>query len=290
MRILIGQITHGITEGIILGEKQGKLQIKSVYGLETPPIRNNANNWSGNDGGYMSSQLYGARTITINGFYMDESAFCEGVETVRQKLIKNLRIRKNYPLFFELGNKEIFSTSGFLFDFKMDFTSYNYGEFMITFYCPDEGLYIAEQFGDVDSITKRKRINKEKGGGHLVPENLPVLFEEGRSQSVIYNKGTENYYPIFELLGPFTNYITITNQTTNQSFTIDRTIVENEVITIDMKNKEVMSGGVSVAYDIGVDSEWIYLEPGLNRIIFESDDETDTQYIDIVWRNGVEGI
>ena len=290
MKILLGKIENQVQEGILLGDR-GRFQISVVSGLETPPIRNNFGNWSGNDGGYASSQLYSVRQITIKGFTVDETAFCEGIQSARQELSQYLQIRKKYPIFIQLANNEVFYAEGYLADFKMDFTSYNYNEFLITLYCPDNGLYKCESFGDVNSVTKRKIINSEISGGHLVPEDLPVLFEEGMGNTVVNNEGTTNYYPVFEIIGPFTAPFTITNQTTNQSFTLDQNIEMNEFIEIDMNQKTVMSGGVSISADIAVDSEWIYLKPGLNRIIFESGDpNSDNTYITVVWKSQLIGI
>ena len=51
--------------------------VTKVEGLETAPYRNGTGDWSGADGGYISSHLFSARVITISGVYIDHRAGCD---------------------------------------------------------------------------------------------------------------------------------------------------------------------------------------------------------------------
>lgn len=231
-RILVGTIDYDqygerVINGIEFGNSDEQIAISTVSGLETPPIRNNTGDWSGRDGGYMSSQLYSARTITITGFYWDKDYACgPGTETredipytTRERLANYLKIREKYPIFIKfMGNKVMFA-EGFMIDFKMDYEFVKSGRYQVTFYCPEYALSVAEEYGDPNSIWRRAELHKEIFGGHLVPEEIDVLFKEGRHPTVINYEGLIPHWPTITLKGPATNP-TFLNTATNKYFRV----------------------------------------------------------------------
>ncbi len=58
------------------------LTFSPVSGLSAPAIRTADGVYAGVDGGYVSSQLYGFRTITFSGFYQGKTS-CEEVDDLR---------------------------------------------------------------------------------------------------------------------------------------------------------------------------------------------------------------
>ena len=68
-----------------------------VMGLDSASIRTAAGDFSGRDGGYVSAQYYGSRTIVINGFYRGTS--CEDADNLREELAKALKIRVLTPVY-----------------------------------------------------------------------------------------------------------------------------------------------------------------------------------------------
>lgn len=232
-RILVGTIDYDINgdrviDGIEFGNANDEqVAITTVSGLETPPIRNNYGDWSGRDGGYMSSQLYSSRTITIQGFYWDKNYACDLDSvyrdqfpySVREKLANYLQIRKKYPIFIKFMSGKVFYTSGYMIDFKMDYEFVRNGEYQVTFLCPDYELSIADTYGDPDSIWRRAELHKEIFGGHLVPETVPVLFEMGQHPTIIDYQGLIPHWPTITLKGPAKNP-TFYNTATNKYFRI----------------------------------------------------------------------
>ncbi|MBQ9160889.1 MAG: phage tail family protein [Methanobrevibacter sp.] len=287
MRVMIGTTA----ENYILGE--GKVQLQSIQGLDSPPIRNNAGNWSGQDGGYMSAQLYAAREITIHGFYIDDEISCVGKKSVRSEFLNFLRIRKLYPLFFELNNGEIFYTDAYLEDIKCDLENVGYGEYQITFYCPDSALKKAERMGDVNSSIYSALIYNnpfEMGAGHLVPETLKVLFREGQSSTEINYVGSEDSWPTITMNGVVTAPITFTNVTTGQYITLLRDVPADSVLKVDMKTKQVTIDGKSATLYVDETSEWWKLSAGKSVILLTSGDITDTASATIQWTNNYSSI
>lgn len=233
-KILVGTIIHNdingedVIEGIEFGNNNyEQIAISKVSGLETPPIRNNYGDWSGRDGGYMSSQLYSARTITIQGYYWDNNYAC-AVDSevragfpysVREKLANYLQIRKRYPIFIKFMSGKVLYTSGYMTDFKMDYDFVQSGSYQVTFVCPNYELSVAEVYGEEDSIWHRAELHKEIFGGHLVPETIPVLFQQGQHPTVIDYEGLIPCYPVITVKGPVKNP-TFYNTAVNKYFRV----------------------------------------------------------------------
>lgn len=301
MKILVGTISYlndeEVVEGLLFGTNESEIQITRVTGLETPPIRNNYGPWSGKDGGYMSSQLYSGREITIEGFYTDTNANClldddfrTDPYSTREKLTNGLQIRQLYPIFFQLISGKIFYTEGYMIDFKMDFDNYKTGKYSVTFYCPYYELMTATEFGNKESIWQESLLYKERYGGHLVPETIPVLFELGYHATTINYKGLIPSWPKITLKGPSNEPITILNATTNKYIRIHTTIVAGQTLVVDMAAREVTVNGKSISMSIDENSDWWYLRPGENRIYLLTGENDDTFVANICWTNNYQGM
>lgn len=305
-RILVGNIDYDlkgeeVVNGIEFGNQGEQIAISTVSGLETPPIRNNTGDWSGRDGGYMSSQLYSARTITIQGFYWDKNYACsvnsivrkDFPYSVREKLANFIKIRQKYDIFIQFMSGRTMYTWGYMIDFKMDYEFVRSGQYQVTFYCPDYALSIADIYGDPNSIWRRTELHKEIFGGHLVPETLPVLFEEGQHPTEIDYEGLIPCYPIITLKGPSTNP-TFLNTATNKYFrmgTEDDPFVmyAGQTLTINMKERQVLLNGKSVSMSIDPNSDWWYLKNGKNKIYMLSNNGEDTPVAELLFTEDFQG-
>lgn len=284
-RILVGGIDYDefgkeVIDGLEFGNVDQCICLTSVQGLETPPIRSNSGDWSGRDGGFMSSQLYSARTITLNGFYWDNNYSCpidseqrgSFPYSVRERMTNWLQIRRNYPIFIKFISGRVLYTSGYLIDLKMDYDFVKSGKFQATFYCPEYALSIADLYGDPESIWHDDTLYKEVFGGHLVPEDLPVLFEKGQHPTTVYYDGLIPTWPIITLNGPAKNP-TFFNTATGKFMRIGTPeepwlLYAGQQLVINMKTRQVTVNGKSVSMSIDPDSDWWYLQPGANKIYF----------------------
>lgn len=211
--------------------------ISKVEGLETAPYRNGTGDWSGADGGYISSQLFSARTITISGVYIDRQAECDFSQTNLAQFdhLARLYIRSRLPIrtkqyiriFTDSGMT--FYTEGYCVDIKMDLTYIGSGEYQIVMYCPDPALYRGDEDGTLGSEWNAATLRKHNNVGYVSSEQtasgtvyafmehsdtLPdnnkgiVWGTGGRSTPVQYN-GDFPYYPQF-IVSPTGNDV-ITN-------------------------------------------------------------------------------
>ena len=80
-----------IGNDIILGGDSAYKLVSPISGLSAPAIRTADGVYAGVDGGYVSSQLYGFRTITLTGFYKGTN--CEETDDLRLGLMNKLHRR-----------------------------------------------------------------------------------------------------------------------------------------------------------------------------------------------------
>lgn len=225
MKIVIGDYTDPEdSRNLILNDevrdKNGNLlsrcfgYISKVEGLETPPYRNGTGDWSGTDGGYMSSQLYSAREITISGFYNDRMAWCDPEifdngdnfdHYARLYIRSRLPIRTLQTCRIYLDSGLTFYTEAYCTDLKMDYDKVNEGEFQITLYCPDPALYVGAGDGEIGAEWLAGTLYKEKDVGYNMPYELPVQWTTGGRSAPVEYDGDFAYAPQIVARGPLVN-------------------------------------------------------------------------------------
>lgn len=276
-----------IGNDIILGGDSAYKLVSPISGLSAPAIRTADGVYAGVDGGYVSSQLYGFRTITLSGFYKGES--CQEADDLRLGLMNKLHIRQNYPIMISTFSGRNYYTEGFIADVKSDITMPTAGEFQITLICPDPIIYDGGDGTSPQSSLLQQVFYKEKPGGFTIPSDMPVQWVAGQVATSIMNTGSVEVYPLIILKGTYTNP-KITNIVTNQHIKMDLIISGDSELRIDMKKRIITLNGVSVASSRALDSTWWSLKRGENRIVLETNKQTDTDFGTIIWRNGFEGI
>lgn len=276
------RIGNEITLG---GNSAYKLE-SPISGLSTPEIRTGDGNYAGVDGGYVSSQLYEMRTIVLTGFFLGT---CSEVETLRRNLLTKLHIRKLYPIFITNFSGLHYFTEGYVTDIKADITGKRAGEYQVTLLCPDPIIYDGGDGLTSDSAWVEGMIFKQRDGGFVIPEDMPVQWTSGNNTVIIENTGTVNTYPIITLRGQF-SYPVIENVTTGKYIVLDYESSEGDEIIIDMKERIITLNGVSIAAYRTTDSTWWDLEVGRNEILFATDEDYDTDWAMLKYRQGYEGI
>lgn len=239
-------------------------QIQSpLQGLDTPKIRNGEATYAGADGGYMISQYYGSRTITIKGFFHG----C--VSDLRQQLLSQLYMRYYMGIVIEDFNKDCWFTQGYIIDVKCDITSPTTGQYQISVLCPDPLLYPAENF--------------LASGPEIITENLAV-----NGDTTILRHGDSDVFPTITLTGEFTNPIITIG---DYAFGLNLTTDESSIITINMKSRTVFAqDGTSLAPYRLVDSRWLHLDNGANTITIETESPSDTGAAQLTYSAGYRGI
>lgn len=276
-----------IGDEILLGGDSNYKLVSPISGLSAPSIRTSDGLRSGVDGGYISAQLYGFRTITLTGFYKGDT--CEEADSLRLNLMNKLHIRRLYPVIITTFSGRNYFTEAYITDVKSDITMPIAGEFEITLVCPDPIIYDGGAGVSAASAILQQLFYKEKPGGFTIPSTMPVQWQPGQAATDVLNSGTVDTFPLLVLRGKLTNP-KITNFTNNSFVKLAKTINAGQELRIDMKKRIITLDGVSIANSRTVDSSWWKLERGVNRIVLTTDSTSDTDYGTILWKNGFEGI
>jgi hypothetical protein len=121
------------------------------------------------------------------------------------------------------------------------------------------------------------------------------------SQVSIENTGNVPVPVVFALTGGInaseSNYWSIINNTTAESINLISTVSSSDVLELDTYNREVIkvtpvSGGENIVVNArskaAVLVDWMYLQPGINVIKYETDDNlvSSSYSCQILWRSG----
>lgn len=274
--------------GLALGDGS-KLHIESpITGLDKPTIRMGAGDWSGRDGGYVSSQFFGSRVIVLNGFSRADT--CEEADELRLAISEATPIRQSLPLFIETFSGKNYFTQTYLKDAKMDIIGAKHGKYQLTLVAPDPLLYEAGDGSDPDSGWQELDVYKLIGGGYITEYNMPVQWTPGTTPTVAVNNGDVVIYPQFKIVGAVQNP-RITNHSTNKFVQINITTTNpTDELIIDMNQRTVTLNGGSVLSFRTLDSTWFGLELGNNVVEYTSEGSGDVQFGTLRWRTAYQGV
>ncbi|WP_427007201.1 phage distal tail protein [Pseudarthrobacter sp. H2] len=253
-----------------------------IEGLGLPPIRTSSGNYSGRDGGYVGSQFYGMRLITLTGQFFGTPAT---LETTRRNLaaaVATSSVAMNITT--NAGNQYLVNCNIDSLDMPI-LRSINQAPFKISLIATDPTIYDNSASG-LMSVT----VNPARGGGITWPITWPITWAAGSQPTTVNNTGNVTIYPTITLINKMTNP-SITNQTTGQFFTLTGlTTTAGDTLVIDMKNRTVLLNGGSVLPFVTSSSSWWPLLPGNNSINLTTADGTDTTVATVSWRSGYRGI
>jgi hypothetical protein len=96
------------------------------------------------------------------------------------------------------------------------------------------------------------------------------------------NEGNIATYPLLILEDGTSTPPTFTNLTTNESLTVDRSLVDGDQLVVDFSERTVRLNGVSDYANLDPDSTWWSLRPGVNEIEV---DMSGTALAKFFWRS-----
>lgn len=258
-----------IGRGLVIGGESKYCLAPPVEGLDHPDIRIGEGVYAGRDGGFVSGHFYGQRTIILNGFYI--GANCEEADRLRRELFSYLRIRYTLPIFIVDFSGNNYYTEGYISDVKSNITGPVSGEYQLTLLCPDPIIYY--------------------GGDGISEATTWTTQELDPGINTVINGGSVDAWPSFSITG-LIDGITVTNQTTTQSLTVDvQTSDPTDVVVINMQKRLITLNGEVINADRTIDSEWWYLLPGQNDIEVDVEDESGAGITaEIRYKKGYAGI
>lgn len=275
-----------------------------IEGLELPLIRTSKGTNTGQHGGYVGPQLYGARPVTLPGHIF--------ADTVAEGRQKRRDIQAHLPLRPAIINVRVLDDDGmaytfnaYLIDFQMPLTRSRFKHiFKIELEADDPIIY-----DDAAGSALQAAVNQVVPGGFQFTDTSPQFdtfyFSEGSASTTVTNTSEVTSQPLITIIGKTTNPV-FTNRTTSQTFRLANYSVDSTSATvIDLAKRTVKlglasdldangdfptgKGGGVFAY-VPNDVEWWGLVPGDNLIEFTSGSGGDVTTATMRWRPGYWGI
>lgn len=264
----------------------GSFIVTGVTGLGIADIRTSSFLFSGRDGGQVTNQLYGFRTIAITGKIGKVGGDREQHRLDRATMINALPIGTVFPVYITLFDGSTWRTDCSLTDIKIEYSQSGYmSDFLIQLTAGDP-LFYSTDGGETQSAVLNKVITS---GGYVTPYILPVIWEAGGAPTSVLNNGSAIVFPRIELYDEAANP-SITNYATGEVFSLDLNMVDGDTVVIDMARRTVTLNGSDIIGNKTDDSIWWGLLPGNNPIALVSDAGDDTLSGLMTWRNGVKGL
>lgn len=264
----------------------GNFIITGVTGLGAADIRTSNFLYSGRSGGLVTDQMLGFRTIAIKGMIGSPSSTRSQHQDDRLAMLSEAIIGETLPVYITAFSGKVYRIDCNVTDLKLEYISSGYmSEFLLQLTAGDP-LFYSTDGGDEQTATV---LLQAQTGGYITPYDLPIDWAPGAQPSTVLNSGNATVFPVIELHDEAHNPV-ITNQTTGETFALDISIADGDVIVIDMSNRTVTLNGSNVMGNRTADSTWWGLTPGDNSIVLTSNTGDDNVYALLRWRNGLTGI
>lgn len=260
--------------------------IQGVTGLGPADIRTSSFLFSGRSGGLVTDQLYGFRTVTINGKIGRNGGTVQQHRLDRQAVLNALPIGTTIPVYITVFDGETYRIDASVTDAKVEYARRGYtSDFLIQLTAGDP-LFYSTDGGDEQTATVARTLDN---GGYVTPYILPVEWDIGGQPTIVTNSGNAVVYPVITIFDETHDPI-LTNQATGEQFAMSINTNAGDELVIDMLNRTVKLNGSDVIGNKVDGSVWFGLLVGDNPIRFDTDTVEDNGYAEVVWRNGVTGI
>jgi len=281
----------------IYGSKRGLFHwVPPMKGFGNPDVRTSSYVYSGNDGGYISEQFHGMRQIPITATLhsKDYDEFAE----MAALIARVLRIRDDLRV-------QLFTPSGKVYSLTARLTqpldpNVEYpllADYDIELLAADPLIYDYTAGSALEVTLQRPSM-----GGLLWDAdglrwaNNGLLWLPSGAGVTVVNGGSVDVWPIVEITGAAINP-SVTNETLDQTVSLEITTAATDVIRIDMYNKEVTlrnvndppEDGVNIFNNLDLNQFW-RLIPGNNEVVFDSEGGSDTATAKLTWFNGYLGV
>lgn len=243
-------------------------QIINEEGLASlPPMRVQDDDRGYNDGMYSGRDFYSGRMIslTIHTFAGNGLSAAQNFELLKAALIPQQQ--GTTPLLFQLSNTD--TTKTIQARVRSRTTpidpEYTFGfiRSQINLFCPDPRYF--------DTTVQSLSLNPQPFSGRSYSRTYSLSYGAGSytNTGTITNSGRVTTYPSITITGPAT-LPSITNVTTNQTVSINYTLVTGDTMVVDLDAKQITLNGSAARNLLANGSQWFGCGLGNTTISFNA--------------------
>jgi hypothetical protein len=238
------------------------IDVTSVSGLDTAPLRSSTDEHQGMDGTYVDSPFMSARTIVITGnLYTDP----DDTDTLLNQLRADYNSDSVRPFYFQLpGQTTKFVNcqgGGLRYDIDGGRRS-GMTAIQATLVAEDPYIYDAT----VQSATVSVPTLSILGTSFNMAFNVGFGGALPNYGATVINNGTHTAYPFITITGPVTNPVLVdSNSGTTMAFSLS--MAAGDVLTIDTRLKSIILNGTVSRRTAMSGLQWISVPPGIQDTI-----------------------
>jgi hypothetical protein len=238
------------------------IDVTSVAGLDTAPLRVATDEHQGSDGTYVDSPFLSMRTIVVTGTLYTSPT---DPDTLLNQLRTDYASNVIRPWYFQLPGQPLRFVNGVGggLQYNVD-TNRRNGKTPVQFtvlagdpYIYDYPAQVASiSFPTVGTVGMGFNVSFNLGFGGSVPSN----------SCLVTNYGTHTAYPIITLVGPITNPVLSDAFGIVMSFGI--TLTNSDSLVINCKDKSVVLNGMVSRRNVLAGTKWFSVPAGTSETVF----------------------
>lgn len=242
------------------------VDVLSVTGLDTAPLRVSQSEHHGSDGTYIDADHMSMRTIAITGeLYTDPSSADLSLSTLK----RDYNTPDIRPFYFQLPGQSLkfVNGQGGGLQYPIDGNRRS-GKTPIQALILAADPYIYDYPPSIDTVSVPTVITV--GTGFNMAFNVGFGGSVPGNSATVANYGTHTAYPIIQINGPVTNPVLVDAFGITMSFTIS--LVAGDQLVVNCKDRSVVLNGVVSRRNTLSGVNWFAVPPGMAETVFFSAD------------------
>jgi hypothetical protein len=258
--------------------------LNEITGLDSPDVRESADDLVQFDGGIHGAFFYGRRPIVMTGIVLNPDSVQDRNERIQKIQHASNAMRQDAILQWISVDGDWFKV-GVRRQQPLRVTGAWQKQFQIALVAADPRIY--------SDATHLKTVALFDGDDSLSGRGYDAVYDKDygpsiiNGQALVENVGTADTYPVITVNGPIVNPV-LFNFTTGQAIHITYTLEAGESLVIDLLNRTVKLNGTASRYGAVdfAETSWWALVPGINDIRFSATSFSDgATYMSIVHRD-----
>ena len=252
--------------GFIFGGGNSPYQVLQIDGLEAlPALRVQDSDRGYQDGMFSGRDFFSGRTITVTIQILSGNGLTAQANYNLLRAALQPQQTGTTPLQFQLsaGENLQFINARVRKAISTIDPDYTYGKIkaQFDFFCPDFRYY------DNTTQTATMAVTQPLGRTYNRTYNLTFGGGSQTQTATVTNNGDTTTYPIITIYGPITNPV-VGSTTSGQNLSFNYTMIQSDIISIDLQNKTVLLNGNPARNLLLGSSQWFAAPPGTNLYYF----------------------